>query len=1125
MPRIEPLQPSFNAGEINPRLAARLDFAKYASALEECTNLVPLPEGGLTRRPGSRYIAEVEASDKATRLLPFEASATQQHIIELNELGMHFFFRQGQLFVLDTDAVITNGTFDTDITGWDDRSTGGVGNQISHDATFERLAIETSGVAADDIGWAEQDVTTTNTGQQHVIKFRVWGDPDDRIEFRVGSTSTGEEIKASQDYRTGYHCVSFTPDVSPFYVQFRNLGANADKTIYIDDVSFLDNEAVEIDSPYLEEDLFGIARAQSADVMYMFHPDVPPYKLERRGLADWSLVQVAWQDGPYLDENTTPTTLDPGAATGLGITVTASSTEGINDGAGFLASDLHRLIRLKNGTEWGWAIIVGVTDSLNVTVDIKKDFAAATANAQWRLGSWSDTTGWPATGGFFEQRLYKAATSNQPQTLWASQTADFENHTPDNFQTTVEDDDALDFTLSADSINEIYWLSAGENTLSIGTSGGEWVPSAEGITITPLDITIRRQTTHGSVQFVNPLRVGPIVLFAQRAGRRIREFGFNFETDGFIAPDMTRLAQHITVSGIKEMAYQQEPDSLVWVVLNNGKLLNMTYRRDEDVVGWARHVLGGNFGGNDAVVESVATIIGSDDAGQVQSSADRNEVWVVVKRSINGGTKRYVEVLERDFIEDHDQEDAYYSDSLITFDGGKETLTATSNGQASFTYTVDSPVDDGDYPRADLVELDGAVRVRTQKASNQTSPMTLSEFFVPLSDSSNAALIVAVSIEDTQNDTVTAVTHGGQALTEQESIANDINSLQIWRLDNPPLSGDIVLTLSGAAENIIVSAMVIDAFDNSVALVEESINGTTTSVINNSITPSDTPAFILTFTSMGESGTATPTGAGHTEESDEAQASMAQQIGSVDAQTAGAYAVGWTKDSGTWNRASLIALSFYSQPTGDIAEFDIRLNDTRLVNGTDYFVNVTTKVITLVDSVAATVEIGDELLVVPLFDQIFGLDHLELEQVKVWGDGAILPDEPVCINGCISLETPINVAQVGLAYTHRMKTLKIEGGNAAGTALGKPKRIYGVTFILLNSQKFDYGPDFDNLTEKDFRDVGDPMDEAVPLFTGESFVEFDGDWNVDARMVVTGDDPAPFTLLAVAPEINVIPRK
>jgi hypothetical protein len=215
-------------------------------------------------------------------------------------------------------------------------------------------------------------------------------------------------------------------------------------------------------------------------------------------------------------------------------------------------------------------------------------------------------------------------------------------------------------------------MSPGQN-LVLGTTGGEWVTSSNGPVLTPTDIDVNRNTKHGSA-LVQPIGIGYVTLFLQRAGRKIQEFSFSFEVDSFRAFDMTRLAAHISFSGIKEMAYQQEPDSLIWAVRNDGQLLCMTYRRDEDVVGWSRHIIGGSFGGGDAVVESVAVIPGADGTGQVQDSEDRDEVWLVVKRTIDGATKRYIEVMERDYENGHDQEDAYYLDSLITYDGAPASL-------------------------------------------------------------------------------------------------------------------------------------------------------------------------------------------------------------------------------------------------------------------------------------------------------------------------------------------------------------------------------------------------------------------------------------------------------------------
>ena len=144
--------------------------------------------------------------------------------------------------------------------------------------------------------------------------------------------------------------------------------------------------------------------------------------------------------------------------------------------------------------------------------------------------------------------------------------------------------------------------------------------------------------------------------------------------------------------------------------------------------------------------------------------------------------------------------------------------------------------------------------------------------------------------------------------------------------------------------------------------------------------------------------------------------------------------------------------------------------------------------------------------------------------MRLLGDGAIAADETVS-SSAITLDEKASVAQIGLGYKHKLETLKISAGNPAGTALGKIKRIYGVVFDLLNSHTLSFGRDSSNLESIDFRTVSDPMDAAAPLFTGERFVEFPGDWTRDARIVVENSDPVPFTLLAIAPEINLNPLK
>src|SRR3546814_8813543 len=174
-----------------------------------------------------------------------------------------------------------------------------------------------------------------------------------------------------------------------------------------------------------------------------------------------------------------------------------------------------------------------------------------------------------------------------------SQSADLENMRPDSFEENaidVQDDDGLDFTIAADEVNAIRWMSPGRQ-LILGTSGGEWSVTSDGPVVTPTDIEVKRESTNGSADIV-PLRISSIVLFVQRAKRKLRELVFSLETDGFRTPDLTILAEHIPDSGLREIVYQQEPDSQVHCVREDGVLATLTYHREQDVVGWSRHVLG-----------------------------------------------------------------------------------------------------------------------------------------------------------------------------------------------------------------------------------------------------------------------------------------------------------------------------------------------------------------------------------------------------------------------------------------------------------------------------------------------------------------------------------------------------
>jgi hypothetical protein len=230
-------------------------------------------------------------------------------------------------------------------------------------------------------------------------------------------------------------------------------------------------------------------------------------------------------------------------------------------------------------------------------------------------------------------------------------------------------DDAMVYTIASNQVNRIRYLKS-VRTLIVGTTGGEFTVSADGTNaaVTPTNVTIQKQSSYGTAD-VDAVTAGNATLFLQKAKRKIRELSYNFDSDGYVAPDLTILNDIVTKSGINEMAYQQEPDSILWCVRDDGVFAGLTYQRSENVVAWHQHKLGGNFGTGDSatgygVVESVASISGT---------LTEDQLWVIVKRTINGATKRYVECFADFDFDETTSTDFRFLDSHLTYSGGSTT--------------------------------------------------------------------------------------------------------------------------------------------------------------------------------------------------------------------------------------------------------------------------------------------------------------------------------------------------------------------------------------------------------------------------------------------------------------------
>lgn len=340
--------------------------------------------------------------------------------------------------------------------------------------------------------------------------------------------------------------------------------------------------------------------------------------------------------------------------------LTASSVDGINDGQGFLPTDVGRAIRLKGDDgRWRWARIEGHVSATVVTIRLYgHSLFRLTPTLNWSLGAWSDETGWPARVTFYQERLTWARSRAQPQTIWMSKSGVFDDY---GVSQPLLEDDGVSVTILSENMNEIQWIIEGGDLL-IGTSAAvrSLGPGDGASAFSPTNMMQRKQVAYGSSS-LQPAEMGQATLFVDRFRRGIREAMYSFESDGVVAPEVTILSEHVFSAGIADMAYQASPMSVLWTPIDTGIMGGITYEREQEMFASHKHRLGGQFGNDPfAHVESVASIPG----------ARGDELWLIAKRTINGVTRRYVEQLADEF--DGNLRQAFFVDSGLSYSGAPQ---------------------------------------------------------------------------------------------------------------------------------------------------------------------------------------------------------------------------------------------------------------------------------------------------------------------------------------------------------------------------------------------------------------------------------------------------------------------
>jgi hypothetical protein len=425
--------------------------------------------------------------------------------------------------------------------------------------------------------------------------------------------------------------------------------------------------AYTIASPYLEADLFALHFAQDSDILTITHPGYAARELARVGATNWTLTSIS-----FAPSATIPTGVGVVATVGTAgnqnphsYVVTSIAADGVTESlASAVVSANNNLTVSGNYNTVSWSAVagatryrvykrrggsfgyIGATTGLSVVDDnVLADTTVTPPEDIYDLNSGAGD--YPAAVTYYEQRRWFAGTADEPQTVWATR-----NGTQSNLTSSLpsQDDDGLEFRIAAQQQNAIRHLLPLADIIAL-TVGGEFRIFADSApNITPTSLSIKPQGFTGASN-VQPALTSGSILYVQAQGSRIRELAYNWQNSAYVSIDISIMAPHLFNGySMVDLAYARAPVPTLWAVRSDGTLLGMTYVPEQQVYGWHQHTTDGTF-------ESVCVV----------SEGLEDVLYVVVRRTVNGRSVRYVERLRSRLFTA--QEDAFFVDSGLTYDG------------------------------------------------------------------------------------------------------------------------------------------------------------------------------------------------------------------------------------------------------------------------------------------------------------------------------------------------------------------------------------------------------------------------------------------------------------------------
>lgn len=624
-------------------------------------------QGAATSRNGSRYVQSTKYSNRIAVQFKFEFSRAQSYILEVGHEYIRFFTEQGPiesggspyeimtpytedmlrsirvsgyrdvLYMAHQDIPLQklsrlgetewtlepvdflNGPFTenpntgsgVELVGNGAFSSGNIAPWVDKSTGSSSVFFTTGDMqingAGSGISIAELEVEVEDDTATHQLRFSL--DAGD-VRLRVGTTSGGQEILAETTYTsTGNKTLDLDPaGNTTLYLQFRN---PAGTTGRVDNISLKSKEKKLI--------LYNGVNWDRGEVVDMHSIGFAPFSADSVGQ-----LYFLQEDNPADTEDTTVVKV---------VTFIDSSNVEVTIVQGAENED---------GKVPGGLRGTGIADSSAMT-------------SIWKEGAFSAANGYPGVVAFFESRLFVGATTTRPQSIWGSKSGDYENFGLDEGQEIVATS-TFEYEATTNDSVRILWLIDNGEVLLAGTTNGVLSIRATtiGEAITPTNVSIRRQNNIPCAN-IQPLLVNDDIFFVQEGGRKLLVINRNSEFDRYNARDITLLAEHITGTGIVDMTYMVSPIPMIWCTLADGTMAFLTYDQQQEVAGWHRHSISG-------FVESLQAV-------PTESGTFSDELWMTVRRTINGATVRYQEFIQFQDIRTTDRTDWFYVDSGLSYSG------------------------------------------------------------------------------------------------------------------------------------------------------------------------------------------------------------------------------------------------------------------------------------------------------------------------------------------------------------------------------------------------------------------------------------------------------------------------